>query len=126
MAVIKAHARFIRISPRKARLVVDVIRGKSVLIAENILSNMDKKATESITKLLKSAVANAEHNNSLKKENLYISKIYVNEGPMLKRHRAATMGRAMMIRRRCSHISIELETKESLKIKRATTKGGKK
>jgi large subunit ribosomal protein L22 len=125
MAITRARARFVRISPRKVRQVIDLIRGRDVITAETILSNLNKKAAYIVAKVLKSAIANAEHNHGMKKEQLYICKIYADQGPMLKRWRAASMGRAVMIRRRTSHITVELDIKEEAKIK-TKAKGGKK
>ena len=103
-----AAAKYIRISPRKARLVVDLIRGRSIIEAEEILSGVNKKAKRPVYKVLKSAVANAVQKN-MPVEALFISKIVVEEGPTWKRYRAGTMGRGMPILKRTSHIKIELD-----------------
>lgn len=108
---VKATAKFVRLSPRKARLVVDAVRGMSVIDAEKELAVMAKKGAEPVMKLLKSAVANAEHNNKLKKENLYIAEIAANEGMTIKRYRPRAFGRATMVRKRTSHLSIVLDEK---------------
>ena len=105
---VKAKAKYIRRSPKKVRLVVDVIRGLDVPIAENQLKFMNKGAVVPILKLLNSAVANAEHNFELKKDNLYIKEIKVDQGPTLKRWMPRAMGRATTIRKKSSHISIVL------------------
>jgi len=107
--IAKAHARFIRISPRKMRQVVDVIRGKSVYEALSILTNTNKRGAELAEDILRSAMSNAKRNPEVTDENLYISKMVVDGGPALKRFRAASMGRASMIKHRTSHISVELD-----------------
>lgn len=112
---VKATAKFVRLSPRKARLVVDSVRGMSVVDAEKELAVMAKKGAEPVMKLLKSAVANAEHNNKLKKENLYIAEIAANEGMTIKRYTPRAFGRATMIRKRTSHLSIVLDEKIAAK-----------
>ena len=130
--VAKAYARFIRISPRKMRMVVDVIRGKDVHEALNILANLNKRGAELADDIVRSAVANAKRDPNIKDENLYISKMIVDGGPVLKRFRAMSMGRAGMIRHRTSHISVELNTRPVKKIpgaavtKQKTKKGPRK
>ncbi len=106
--VSNASAKYIRISPRKARLVVDLIRGRSIIEAEEILLGVHKRAKMPVYKVLKSAVANAAQKN-IPVESLFISKIVVEEGPTWKRYRAGTMGRGMPILKRTSHIKIELD-----------------
>ncbi|MEA3272116.1 MAG: 50S ribosomal protein L22 [Patescibacteria group bacterium] len=108
---IKASVKYIRKSPRKVRLVVDLIRGLDVKDAENQLKFTPKLAKEPILKLLRSAIANAENNFQLKKENLFIKKIVVDEGPTLKRWHPRAHGRAATIRKRSSHIDIVLGEK---------------
>lgn len=108
----KAVAKYIRISPRKARQVIDLIRGKDVGEAFAILNFTAHKGTESITKVLKSAVANAEHNYALDSDNLYIREAYVDEGPTMKRIRPRARGRADLIRKRSSHITVVVSEKE--------------
>ena len=103
-----AKLRFLRMSPRKVRLVCDFIRGMDAEEAQSQLHFLKKKAAIPVLKLLNSAVANAENNFKLKKENLFIKKITVDEGPMLKRWRPRAFGRAGMIRKRSSHITIVL------------------
>ncbi len=121
--IAKAEAKYIRVSPRKVRLVIDLIRGKSISRALNILFNVNKGARHSVEKVLKSALSNAESKApSGKTEDFYISKITADEGPMLKRYRAAAMGRATMIRKRTTHIRVELDT-TSLKSAPLTGKG---
>lgn len=106
---IRAHAKFIRMSPRKVKLVADLIRGLDVNSAEVQLRFTLKAASEPMLKLLKSAVANAENNFNLKKENLFVKTIFVNEGPMLKRFRPRAFGRAGLILKRMCHITIILD-----------------
>ncbi len=116
---IKAHLRYLRIAPRKVRLVADLIRGKSVKEAEDILNFTVKKAAKPILKLLKSAIASAIHNFQKKEENLYIKKITVDEGPKLKRWRARARGQAFEIQKKTSHITIVLD---EIKKEEKTTK----
>jgi len=107
----RAVARNILVSPRKARLVVDQVRGKDVLEAEAILSYMPQKSARLIKKVLSSAVANAENNLELDRSNLYVYRAFIDEGPVLKRFRARAMGRASRIRKRTSHITVILKEK---------------
>ncbi|AEH46195.1 MULTISPECIES: 50S ribosomal protein L22 [Parageobacillus] len=108
----KAVARTVRIAPRKARLVIDLIRGKEVGEAFAILRHTPKAASPIIEKVLKSAVANAEHNYDMDVNNLVITKAYVDEGPTLKRFRPRAMGRASAINKRTSHITIVVSEKK--------------
>ena len=109
----RASARYIRISPRKTRLVADMVRGKPIDAAQAILANLEKRARLYINEVLKSAIANAAINDpGVSPGELYISKIIIDGGPMFKRYRAGSMGRAMMIKHRTSHISIELDRKQ--------------
>lgn len=110
---IKAELNNIRISPRKVRLVIDVVRGKSVKHAETQLTFMNKAAASPVLKLLRSAVANAKNNFDLKTDSLYLKSIVVNEGRTLKRYMPRAYGRADVIRKRSSHILLVLaEIKE--------------
>ena len=102
----KAIAKTVRITPRKARLVVDLIRGKNVGEAYAILKNTDKKASEIIEKVMMSAVANAEHNLNLDGNALFVKEAFVNEGTTLKRFRARAKGSASRINKRTSHITV--------------------
>ena len=102
----KAIAKGVRIAPRKARLVIDLIRGKSVSEADIILSNLNKEAARISKKVLTSAVANAENNLSLNKENLYVKACYVNEGQPFKRMKFGSRGHVDPIKRRTSHITV--------------------
>lgn len=108
----KAVAKYIRITPRKARQVIDLVRGKDVAEAFAILQFTTHKGVEPIGKVLKSAVANAEHNYALDAEDLWIKEAYVDEGPTLKRMRPRARGRADLVRKRSSHITIILGEKE--------------
>ena len=110
--VIKAHARDVRTSARKARLVCDHIRGHSVTEARMILAHTPRDVAGDWQKLLESAVANAEHNLELDGENLRILSVQADEGPTLKRFRPRAMGRASAIHKRTSHLSISLTPKE--------------
>lgn len=110
--LIKAKLRYLRISPRKVRLVADLIKGLTVKEAEGQLKFLVKKSARPILKLLNSAIANAQNSN-LTKENLKISNIFVDSGPSLKRWRARAMGRAAPILKRTSHVTLILEGKET-------------
>lgn len=110
MTQVTAKLRFLRMGPRKVRLVADMIRGKKVLRALDILSVLPKRAAHPVLKLLNSAVANAKHNHSLAVEDLKISEIYVDGGPVLKRSMPKAHGRATPIRERTSHINLVLST----------------
>lgn len=112
--MITAKLRHLRISPRKVRLVTNLIKGLTVKEAEKQLKFLTKRSAQPILKLLNSAVANAENNAKLIKENLYISSITVDVGPSLKRWRSRAMGRAFQILKRTSHITITLDQKEIL------------
>jgi large subunit ribosomal protein L22 len=108
----RAIARYVRVSPRKARLVVDIIRGKSASEAASILKFTPKGAAEVVGKVLDSAVANAEHNLKVKPETLFVSSAFVDEGPTLKRIRPRAKGRASQIRKRTSHITVIVKQQE--------------
>lgn len=112
----RASARYIRISARKARLVVDTIRGRDIEAARQILDFSDKAAARVVSKVLHSAVANAENNNGLAPDDLYVAKVYVDEGPTLKRFRPRAMGRATRINKRTCHITLILDEKEPEKV----------
>jgi len=102
----KATSKFIRVSPQKARLVCDQIRGLDVERALEILRFSPKKAAVSVKKTLESAIANAEHNDGADIDELKVTEVFVNEGPTLKRWRARAKGRAGSIFKRTSHISV--------------------
>ncbi|EMR06319.1 MULTISPECIES: 50S ribosomal protein L22 [Bhargavaea] len=108
----KAVARTIRIAPRKVRLVVDLIRGKQVGEAVAILRLTPKAASPVVEKVLKSAIANAEHNYDLDVNNLVVSEVFVDEGPTLKRFRPRAQGRATAINKRTSHITVVVSEKK--------------
>lgn len=105
----KAKVGIIRISPRKARLVADLFRGKDVKVALGILNNTNKKASEFFIKLLNSAVANATNNHGMDATKLFVKEVLVNEGPTLKRYQPHSHGRAYSIFKRTSNLSITLE-----------------
>ncbi len=104
----KAVAKYVRVSPRKARQVIDLIRGKETAEAVAILKNTPRKASKLIEKVVNSAVANAENNFDMFAEDLHISEAYVNEGPTMKRYRPRAMGQASPINKRTSHIIIKV------------------
>ena len=110
--VVRARAKYVRTSARKARLVCDHIRGKDVAEARAILLHTNRAVSEAWSKLLESAVANAAENHSLDDEDLRVAFVTADEGPTLKRFRPRAMGRATKIRKRTSHLSIGLEPKE--------------
>lgn len=102
----KAVAKYVRISPRKVGIVCDLIRGKNVAQAAVILAQTPKSASETLTKLLKSAVANAENNSNMDVGSLYVAETYANPGPIIKRFMPRAQGRAFRINKRTSHITI--------------------
>jgi large subunit ribosomal protein L22 len=107
----KAHVKFVRIAPRKAQLVADLIRGKQVGEAIAILRHTPKSASTIIEKLLNSAIANAEHNFQLDVNKLVVSQVFANQGPTMKRFRPRAMGRASRINKRTSHITLVVSEK---------------
>jgi large subunit ribosomal protein L22 len=108
----KAEARYIRVSAQKARLVVDLIRGQQAGAALNTLRVTNKRIAPTVEKVLKSAIANAQHKNEdVDVDQLFISEAYVNEGPRMKRVRPAPMGRAYRYQRRMAHIVIKVAEK---------------
>jgi len=107
----KAIAKSVRIAPRKARLVADLVRGKSLVEAMVILANTNKAASPIIDKVIKSAAANAINNHSMNEETLYVKEILVNEGTTLKRFRPRAKGSASPIMKRTSHISVVIGEK---------------
>ncbi|MCK1975736.1 50S ribosomal protein L22 [Jeotgalicoccus huakuii] len=122
----KAVARTVRIAPRKVRLIADLVRGKEVGEAISILKLTNKRSSPVVEKLVKSAVANAEHNYDMDIDNLYISEIYADEGPTLKRFRPRAQGRASKINKRTSHITVvvkeyadEVDTEENQEVENA-------
>ena len=110
----KAIARYVRVSPRKARIVVDLIRGKSVVRAREILAFTNRGVAETVEKTLNSAVANAENQHHVRPESLVVKTAYVDEGPTLKRIRPRAKGSASRINKRTSHITIIVAPREEV------------
>ena len=107
----RAIARYVRISSRKVKIVIDLIRGKKVDDALAILMYTPKSAAPVVEKLLNSAIANAENNLEMNRDSLYVAEVYANQGPTLKRYWARSHGRADMIKKHTSHITIVLDQK---------------
>jgi large subunit ribosomal protein L22 len=107
-----AKARYVRVAPMKVRRVVDLIRGLPVDDAQAVLQFAPQAASEPVSKVLASAVANAEHNHQLRPDRLWVSAAYVDEGPTLKRFRPRAQGRAYRIRKRTSHITVVVQSDE--------------
>ena len=105
----RAAARYVRFSPRKARLIMDEIRGKKVEEALRLLSFSPKKGAFILKKLISSAVANAEANSEIDVDNLFVKRIFADEGPTMKRFMPRAMGRATKIRKRTSHLTVILD-----------------
>jgi large subunit ribosomal protein L22 len=120
-----ARARYVRATPMKVRRVVELIRGRSAEDALNVLRYAPQAASEPVAKVLASAVANAENNLELDPETLWISQVYVDEGPTLKRFRPRAQGRAYRIRKRTSHITVEVESRPKPEPKKAAAKSRK-
>jgi large subunit ribosomal protein L22 len=116
---VRAAAKWVRITPRKARLVVEHIRGRTVPEARTVLAFTERAAAREIEKLLKSAVSNAEANHNLIGDDLVVKSAYVDEGPMIKRWRARARGRAVRIRKRTCHITLTLGPATSATVTRA-------
>ena len=108
----RATLKFLRISPRKVKIVLDLIRGVDAAKAMAILKHTPKAACEPLMKLLKSAMANAENNNNMDVSRLYVAECYVCQGPILKRIRPRAQGRAFRINKKTSHITLTLKEKE--------------
>ena len=106
---VRAMAKYVRVSPRKARLVMDQIRGKKVEEALNVLNFAPQKSAYLVKKLISSAVANAEENSEIDVDTLFIKRIYADEGPTLKRFRPRALGRASRIRKRTTHLTVILD-----------------
>lgn len=102
----RAIAKYVRISPRKVNIVLNLIRGKSVKEALAILKFTPKAASEIVTKVVKSAASNAENNHEMNPDSLYIAETYANQGPTLKRFQPHAQGRAFRINKRTSHITV--------------------
>ena len=107
----QAHAKYVRISPRKVKIVIDLIRGKSAEEAQAILTYTPKAAAPVVLKVLNSAIANAENNQNLNRKDLYVAEVYANPGPTLKRYVARSRGSASPMLKRTSHISVVLDQK---------------
>ena len=116
---VKAVARWVRMSPRKARLVTEHIRGRSVPEARTVLAFTPRAAAREIEKVLRSAVANAEANHNLDGDQLVVSAAYVDEGPVMKRWRARARGRAVRIHKPTCHITVLLAEREGLAASKA-------
>ncbi len=110
--VVRARAKYVRSSARKARLVMDHVRGKPVADARAMLRHSPRGVARDLERLLASAVANAENNHDLVGDDLYVKEIYADEGPTLRRFRPRAQGRATRIRKRTSHLTVALSTKE--------------
>ena len=108
----RAYLKYARIAPRKVQIVLDLIRNKPVDEAMAILKYTPKAACEPLQKLLKSAVANAENNNNMDRNNLFVAECFVTPGPTLKRIRPRAQGRAFSIKKRTSHMTLVLREKE--------------
>ena len=108
----RAVARFVRIAPRKARQVVDLIRGKQANVALNILEFTPRFAADVVIKVVKSAMANAESNHNLDRNSLVVAEAFVDQGPTMKRIHQRAQGRVALIRKRTSHITVVLREKE--------------
>ncbi len=111
--VARAEAKYIRISPTKIRLVIDLVKGRNAKQTISQLKLVNKKGAHLLEKVIKSALSNAK-NKGYQEDKLYISKVVANPGPALRRFRAAAFGRAVMIKKRTSHILVELDTPEKL------------
>ena len=126
MAEVKAQLNYLRIAPRKVRLVANLLKGKDVKRAELELLHLQKRVSTPILKLLRSAVANAKHNFDFAEDSLHIKSIIVNQGAALKRSRPRAFGRSSPIRKETSHISLTLETMGKVgSVKTAGVKLGK-
>lgn len=108
----KATAKYVRVTPRKARLVIDQVRGKDVVAAREILRFSERAIAEVVEKVLNSAVANAENNHHMRSADLVVKAAYVDEGPTLKRIRPRAKGSASRIRKRTSHITVIVAPRE--------------
>lgn len=105
----KASLKYARVGAQKARLVVDLVRGKNVSDALKSLTYLNKKSADMVKKLIESAVANAEHKKTMNIDKLYVKSIWVDQGPVLKRFRPRAQGRAFGVRKKTSHINVVLE-----------------
>ena len=119
-----AQAKYVRMTPMKCRRVIDLVRGMLVEAALDVLRFDVHAASEPIGKVLASAIANAEHNKSLNRRDLFISQAYVDEGPTLKRFRPRAQGRAYRIRKRTSHITVVVQSVLNDAVTAGNSKGG--
>ena len=119
-----AQAKYVRMTPMKCRRVIDLVRGMPVEAALDVLRFDVHAASEPIGKVLASAIANAEHNKSLNRRDLFISQAYVDEGPTLKRFRPRAQGRAYRIRKRTSHITVVVQSVLNDAVTAGNSKGG--
>jgi large subunit ribosomal protein L22 len=117
----RAQARFVRVTPMKARRVVDLIRGLPAAEAQAVLRFAPQSASEPVGKVLDSAIANAVNNHRLDGSSLVVSKAYVDEGPTMKRFRPRAQGRAYRIRKRTSHITVIVESRPATSSSRSAT-----
>jgi len=108
----RAIAKYIRVSPRKMKPIADLVRGKNVKEAMAILKYTPRKGARIFLKVMKSAVANAENNHEMALDTLYVSQIYANQGPVMKRFKAGSMGRANPVKHRTSHIGVAVAEKK--------------
>jgi large subunit ribosomal protein L22 len=122
----RAQARFVRVTPMKARRVVDVIRGMKADEAAALLRFAPQSAAEPVRKVLESAIANAESNDGLMPDSLYVAEAYVDEGPTMKRFRPRAQGRAYRVAKRTSHITVVVEERTPVQRTRSTagSRGG--
>jgi large subunit ribosomal protein L22 len=110
----RAHARFVRIQPRKARIVVDLVRNKNVNEALSILRYTPNRAAKIVAKVVQSAAANAENNLEMNRSGLYVDRIFVDEGPTQKRVQPRARGRRFMILKRSSHITVIVKERKEV------------
>ncbi len=110
----KAHARYVRLAPRKVRAVVDLIRSKNLDEVLGILRYTPRRAAEVVAKVVKSAAANAENNLEMKRGSLYVDQVYVDDGPTLKRVQPRARGRRFMILKRTSHITVVVKERKGV------------
>ncbi len=111
---VKAQARYVRLAPRKVRAVIDLIRNKDIDEALGILRYTPRRAAGVVAKVVKSAVANAEHNHEMKRDQLYIDRAYVDEGPTMKRVQPRARGRRFLILKRSSHITVVVKERKGV------------
>ena len=121
----RAQGRFVRVTPMKARRMVDLIRGLDAGQALAVLEFAPQSAAQPVRKVLASAIANAEHNEQLDRDTLVVSEAYVDEGPTMKRFRPRAQGRAYRIRKRTSHITVVVGTAQAATAQRKSTTKGK-